>query len=631
MSANQASTVHRFGVYEFDPRRGELRKQGMRIRFEGQPVAILTMLLKRPGEVVPREELQKELWPADTFVDFEHSLNAAIKRLRAVLNDSADAPRYIETLPGRGYRLIAPVQGVSGSDKAAASVEAEPRGVSEAPARTRHRPIRIALVVAGLLVAGLAAWGWREWRHGIASQRPVPAIRSLAVLPLQNLTSDASEEYFADGMTDELITDLAQIHSLRVISRTSVMQFKQTKKKLPEIAAELNVDAVVEGSVVRSGPTVRVTAQLLDARQDRHLWASSYERQVADIVGLQGEVAKAIADQVRAKLTPEEDAILAKRRPTNPEAYDALLKGRFFLHRRNAAAEEKALGHLRRAVEIDPGYAEAWSELAACYASMGADVGVADRAKVLPEAHAAIAKALAIDGDLPEAHVTLAWIKLWYDWDWSGAEREFRRGIELNPNDSAAHRFYSQYLQVRKRFDEALEENKRAIDLAPLDILASVHLAWLYVDARQSEKAIEQSQKVLEMDPTFVGSWLFVAAAYEQQGKWPEAIAAWEKTKDMYGGTYLAGVAYASAMSGNRRQAEDARAKLIELSKHRYVSPLAFAQIDAALGDREAAFRRLERAYEERATGLIELGVGYRFDTLRSDPRFQELERRIGL
>jgi len=330
------------------------------------------------------------------------------------------------------------------------------------------------------------------------------------------------------------------------------------------------------------------------------------------------------------KLTPEEDARLAKRQPANPEAYDALLKGRFLWNKRNAAAAEKAIDYFREATGKDPGNAEAWAALAGCYASLGSDIGSIDPAKAAPEARAAVAKALELDPHLAEAHGTLAKIKLWYDWDWTGAEREFRRAIELNPNDSRNHMGYSQYLQVRKRFAEALEENRRAIDLAPLDILGSMHLAWLYFDAREADKTLAQSKRVLEMDPAFTGAYLFVARGYELQGKWPEAIAAYEQARDAYREPYLAGVAHAWAASGNGPQAEAALAKLREFSRQHYVRPLAFAGYYAALGDRDRAFEWLERGYRQRAPGLIELEVSYVWDNLRTDQRFHSLERRVG-
>jgi TolB-like protein/DNA-binding winged helix-turn-helix (wHTH) protein/Tfp pilus assembly protein PilF len=616
-----------FGVFELDLQTRELRKAGVKVRIQEQPLCVLVSLLERPGELVTRDELRQKLWESDTFVDFDTGLNKAITKIRDVLGDSAASPRFVETLPKRGYRFIAPTETPA------------PKEIAANPARPEKtaadQPRRSAFVYgsgAKLAVAGVAALllltvaVWLRWSRQSTPNR----IRSIAVLPLVNLSGDANQEYFADGMTDELITDLAQIHSLRVISRTSVMQFKQTKKSLPEIAAALNVDAVIEGSVLRSGNNVRVTAQLLDARHDRHLWAASYGREMADIIALQGEVAKAIADQVQVKLTPEEDARIAKRRPANPQAYDALLKGRFLFNRRNPAAAGMAIAYLREAAAKDPGNAEPWAALADCYTAMGADLGSADPAKVAPEARAAVAKALELDPNLAEAHGALAKIKLWYDWDWSGSQREFRRAIELNPNNSAIHLSYSSYFDMRKSFDEAFEENRRALDLAPLDILGSMHLAWLYRDSRQGDKTVQQSKRVLEMEPAFNGAYLFMAYGYELQGKWGEAIAAYERVKGPYQIAYLSGIARAWAASGNKGQAEAALTNLKDFSKQNYVSPLSFAAYYAALGDRDRAFDWLEKAYRQRTPSLISLEVNYFWDNLRNDPRFHSLEQRIG-
>jgi TolB-like protein/Tfp pilus assembly protein PilF len=476
-----------------------------------------------------------------------------------------------------------------------------------------------------LLLASLAAL----WRFKASRQSAAP-IRSLAVLPMENLSADPEQEYFADGMTDDLITNLAQIHSLRVISRTSVMQFKHTKKALPEIAAALNVDAVVEGSVSRSGNRVHITAQLVDARKERHLWAASYERQMEDILGLQTQVAKAIADQVKASLTPEEDARLANRPPRNPEAYDALLKGRFMMSRRDrdSARPRKALAYFQQAVEIDPNNAEAWAALGDCYASLGGDYGVDDPAVMRPKARAAIAKALELDPDLAEAYVGSGWLKM-FDWDEVGAERDFRRAIELNPNNSAAHRRYAFYLRWRKRFDEALEENKLAIDLAPLDIMPQIHLAAIYESAGMADKEIEQVNRVLELDPNYTIAYRRLGNAYAMKSQWPQAMAAYEHLKEINRADYLTSIAWTSAVSGNKHQAEAAMAELREFSRNNYVSPLFLAAYEARFGDRKVALRWLEKAYQERDPEMIDIKGDDRFANLRSDPRFQEIVQRV--
>lgn len=489
--------------------------------------------------------------------------------------------------------------------------------------QNRNKWLFAAVLIGTMLATLTALYVYSHLAHR-------PSIRSLAVLPLQNLSGDPNQEYFVDGMTDELITDLAQIHSLRVISRTSVMQYKGTHKGLPDIAAQLNVDAVVEGSVLRTDNEVRITVQLVDARRDQHLWAASYQREMNNVLALQGQMARSIADQINIRLTPEEGATLTSRRTTNPAAYDALLTGKYLFNRRNAADTEKAIDYLQQSVEIDPNNAEAWSTLAQCYTSLGSDLAAADPSKVIPRARAAIAKALELDANLAETHTALAWIKLWYDWDWKGSEQEFHRSLELNPNDSVAHREYSHYLQLRKRFDEAIAENNRAIELAPLDILPSIHLAWLYADARDGAKAVAQSEHVLQMDGDFTGAYLMLAAGYELQGRWSEAAAALQRVKTAYPHAYFAGVAYINAMSGNTAQAQASFAELIEFSHHNYVSALDFVTYYAAIGNRDKAFEYLNQAYRNHDTWLVTLEVNAGLDSLRSDPRFRDLERRVG-
>jgi TolB-like protein/DNA-binding winged helix-turn-helix (wHTH) protein/Flp pilus assembly protein TadD len=618
--------TYSFGPFLLEPTERRLVRDGRDLRLSPKVFETLVLLVERHGLLVDKDDLMKTLWP-ETFVE-EVTLARNISLLRKALGDTPgqDQSQYIETVSKRGYRFIAEVKEVyeQVAESNGSTEMGSDRGLPQKTS-TWWRRLPAWIVAAGfvlLVIGGVALW------RSIALRLSAVRINSLAVLPLENLSGDPDQEYFADGMTDELITDLAQIHSLRVISRTSVMQFKHTKKSLPEIAKDLNVDAVVQGSVSRSEQNVHITAQLLDAHQDRHLWAASYERRITDILGLQTQVAKAIADQVQANLTPQENARLTKHPPRNPEAYDALLKGRFLRNKRMANSL-RALPYFQQSVAIDPTDAEAWEELADSYAHLGADLGF-DPAVMGPQARAALAKALELDPDLASAHATSGWLKLWYDWDWAGAEREFRRAIELNPNDSAAHRYYAHYFRVLRRFDEALEEDRRALDLAPLDIFPHALLAWIYRDARLADKTIEQSKLLLETAPTFTGAYQYLGRGYELKGQWPEAMAAYEHLKESYSGAYWHGVIYLWAVTGKKNKIVPVLASMKEDARHDYISPMEFAECYAALGDREQAFEWLERAYREHATSMIHLEVNYYFDTLRTDPRFRDLERRVG-
>ena len=612
----------RFASFEANLRTGELRKGGTKLRLQGQPFQVLACLLESPGEMVTREDLQKRLWPGETFVDFDTGLNRAVNRIREILSDSAESPRYIETLPRRGYRFIAPVEAVG---LLAQVPEPAPAVLTPAPPQVPSKKAWLPLAVAGiLLLTGILVWSWWTTRYAR------PQFRSIAVLPLENLSGDPGQEYFADGMTEELITALAKIHSLKVISRTSVMRFKGARRPLNEIARALDVDAVVEGSVLQAGGKVRVTAQLLDARQDRHIWADSYERELTDVLALQGQVAKAVAEQIRTTLTPQEDASFSQNRPLNAEAYRKLLLGRFFFNKRNVPSVQKAVAYFEESVAADPNYAPAWASLALAYTSLGTDMEIVPPETVSAKARNAAAKAIAIDDSLAEAHDALAHIKMWFEWDWSGAEKEYRRAIDLDPNGGRGHRSYSALLRVTKRFDEAVAENKRAIELDPLDVLSRAHLAWIYCDQRHPKECLEQSRSVLEMEPSATAMYLFIGSAYAQQGNYTEALAAFEKAKDEYNPDYLVAMAVAWVNSGHKDRAEAALRQLQSLSSTRYLSPFAVAEVNAGLGNRDAAFAWLERAYRERAAGMVGLQVSIPLDPLRSDPRFVDLTRRVG-
>jgi len=618
--------TYEFGAFRLDPSERTLLRQGQSVPLTPKVFDTLVYLVENSGCLITKDDFMKQVW-ANAFVE-DAALAQTISQLRKALGDS----EMIETVPKKGYRFVGAVRTVEAVRQTVTPgpTTAEPKTKSlpgiDNQIRSKKKIRPWVWASAALIVLAVAGFFYAHER----SANTRPTIRSLAVLPLQNLSGDPNQEYFADGMTDELITDLAQIHSLRVISHTSVIQFKHTQKSLPEIAAQLNVDAVVEGSILRTGNNVRITAQLLDARRDQHLWAARYEREMSNVLELQGQVASSIADQINIKLTPEEGATLTSRRATNPAAYDALLTGKYLFNRRRVDDTEKAIAYLKHSLEIDPNSPEAWSALAYCYASLGSDMGAADPAKVIPAARAAIAKALQLDPNLAEAHTILAWTKLWYDWDWSGSEQEFRRSLELNPNDSVTHREYSHYLQLRRRFDEAIAQNKLAIELAPLDFLPAVHLAWVYVDAHDGAHAVAQSQHVLEMDPTVTGTYIMLAGGYELQGKWTEAAAAITKTRTSYPHEYFPEIAYIKAASAGRAQAQEALADLTEFARTNYVSPFKFAAYYAALSDRDKAFEYLEKAYRQHDTLLVSLDVNPHLDNLRSDPRFRELERRVG-
>ena len=411
----------RFGVFELDPRSGELRKHGLRVRLQEQPFQVLAMLVEHSGEVVTREELQKRLWPADTFVDFDHGLNKAINKIREALSDSAESPRFVETVARRGYRFLAEVKVVDAAPVHRPELATQPQPAAElddrpdladkpADAQTSSAVTawKISVLVLLILVASLAAWKIHSWN------RPSPVIRSLAVLPLESLSSDASQDYFADGMTDELISDLGQISALRVISRTSVMTYKHARKPLPQIARELNVDAVVEGTVLRSGDQVRITAQLIEASTDKHLWSQSYEGELRDTLALQNKVASAIADQIRINLNPQEQAALKNAKVVNPEAYESYLKGRYFWNKRTADGLKVALAYFNQAIDEDPKYAQAYSGLADTYALLGDwQYAVMTPKEALPKAKAVAIKALELDSALGEAHNSLAFCLGW--------------------------------------------------------------------------------------------------------------------------------------------------------------------------------------------------------------------------
>jgi TolB-like protein/DNA-binding winged helix-turn-helix (wHTH) protein/Tfp pilus assembly protein PilF len=655
MESLSSPRVVRFGLFEADLLTRELRKQGKQVRLQEQPFQVLACLLEKPGEMVTREELRQKLWPTDTFVDYDNSVNAAVNRLREALGDSAENPRFIETLTRRGYRFIAPVaSGATDRPKATSSVEPggavdgaqtdsstrertfveaarEPRSRVVHPGVPLQRRSSINLAVVLPILIGAIAIAWfvshRTWPlsgHGEQVQ-----IRSLAVLPLDNLSGDKDQEYFADGMTDALITDLGKVGAVRVISRTSVMHYKGTKKTLPVIAGELNVDAILEGAVLRSGDRVRITAQLIQATNDRHLWAESYERDLRDVLLLQSEVARDIADQIHLKLAHQDQKHLASVRLVNPEAHDEYLRGLYYFEKWTPAGTKVARDYFQKAIQKDSNYALAYAGLAATFV-FGSDLPLREAA---PQAREAATKALELDESLGEAHASLGQIRFSVDWDRVGAEKEFRRAIELNPNYAEAHHMYSHFLLALGRSQESLAESRRFLELDPVSPAANLHLGSHYLIARQYDQAITQELKTLQMDPNYAEAHRQLGDAYWHKAMYGEAVNEYEKELGLLGRkpADIANLRTAYLKSGWTGYLKaDIKRNLQEFEQGQ-ASPVDVAGDYALLGEPDQAFRWLEKGYQTRYEYLIYLKAEPAFDGLHSDHRYADLLRRIGL
>ncbi len=571
-----------FGPFEVDTRSGELRRGAVRIRLQEQPFQILVILLEHAGEVVMREDLIGRLWPDNTFVDFDRGLNKAINRLREALGDSADKPRFIETLPQRGYRFLA----------------------------------RVTVVA-------------REEEHGPMLPRHALRIDSLAVLPLDNLSGDPAQEYFSDGMTDELIGAISRIELLRVISRTSVMRYKGARKSLAEIARELRVDAVVEGSVMRSGERVRIITQLIYIPEDKHLWSGRYERELRDILQLQAEIAQEIASQIQRLIDPK---LLFPGRPMqiNPQAYELALKANYFFEKVTPMDLARSADLYRQAIAIDPTYAQAHANLSRAYFYQGL-FGLGPCGDLFPKAKTSALKALELDENVAAAQNALAAIHVLYDWDWANAESVCRRGVELRPCDAAARQHLADYMSIQARHDEAIAESRKALESNPISRVSMGHLGLLLYRARRYDESIAQCQKTLDIDQHYCNAMWFMALAQEQKGLLSLSIANLEQSVSLCGGPlFLALLSRAYALSGERTKALEILTRVKILSHETYVSPFDIAVIHIGVGDLTSAFGQLEEAYRQRVFRLVELTMPM-FDNLRPDPRWKDLVRRIGL
>ncbi len=605
----RAHTV-RFGPFQLDLGAAELRHNGTTIKLPEQPFQILTELVNHPGEVVTREELRQRLWRADTFVDFDHSLNAAVKRLREALDDSAEKPLYIETIPRHGYRLIVPLE----------AREAVPaaRGV------LRNRVIWsfAAIVALFAVAAGLI------WRHRVTERSPTVNIQSLAVLPLENLSGNSDDEYFADGMTEALITELGKLHALRVISRQSVMQYKGTSKTVQQIARELKVDAVVEGSALRAGSKVRITTQLIQANPERHLWSESYERDVKDVIALQGEMTQSIAHEIRLSLTESDQQRLAQVRAVSPEAYEAFLKGNYFLSR-NPQEIRKSVDFFQQVISMEPGYAPAYAGLAVAYLNLG-DRNLLPADEAHEKARPLIKKALSLDDTLSEAHTALAGL-LDTGWDWAGAEKEYRRAIELDPNNAHARHWYDMFLLEMGRIEEAVAENQRALQLNPTSRAINAALSVKLTYAGRYDEAVQQAKAGLDMDDHSAPAHFALGLAYTKRGMREQAISELKTAVDLtpgYSG-YRGVLAYSYGVFGQTNEACRVAEEIRQLVTRNSAGQTDLAVAYAACGRNDEALQRLEQAYREHAYSLASMKTDPTLEKLRPDPRFQDLLRRM--
>jgi TolB-like protein/DNA-binding winged helix-turn-helix (wHTH) protein len=619
-------------ILELDLRRYELRRGSSVLKLEKIPMELLILLVERRDQLVGREEIIGRLWGKDVFLDTEQGINTAIRKIRLILGDDPNDPRFLQTIVGKGYRFVGPIT-VVGTPPAVAPAPASVSATDEKTQPNRPQTTlrwKLLTFAAVFILAGAAVAIFRYF-DGIR-WFPRPPVHSIAVLPLKNLSGNPADEYFADGMTDELITNLAKISALRVTSYTSVSKYKTASKPLPQVAQELQVDGIVEGSVLRSGDQVRITAQLIYAPRDQHLWAEEYQRYVRDVLYLQREVARDIAEQVRVTLTPNERNRLATAGAVDPAAYESYLRGRSFWNQRSEASLLKAIDQFNKAIDVDAGYAPAYSGLADCYTTLGY-LSYLDPLDTFPRARDAATKALELDPSLAEAHTSLAYYNLYHAWKWTEAENEFKKAIELNPNYATAHDWYSYYLMAMGRFDEAWKEVNRAHELDPLSVTISTDIGFNYYYRHNYDEAINQLRATLSVSPTFPLAHLWLGRTYQQKKMYAEAIDEFNKTDAALPGwvVTIAGMGHAYGEWGHQADAKEELIRLNQMAREKYVTPYGVALVYAGLGDKDQAFVWLNKAVAGRSHWLVWLNRDPRWDRLRSDPRFADLRKRVGL
>lgn len=625
-----SDTIRFGGDFELDVRLQKLRRAGRTLKLEHVPMEILLLLIEQNGQLVTREQIIARVWGTDVFLDTDNSINGAIRKVRQVLKDDPEQPRFIQTITGKGYRFIAPV----------ADADPEPVPVLSPP------PVPVASVVEGsrkgssiwwwvlpgtavvlLAILGYFRWSPSRSQAALSGQRTM-----LAVLPFENLTGDADQEYFSDGMTEEMISQLGGLDPahIGVIARTSVMHYKHSPEKLQQIARELGVQYVLEGSVRGDADKVRITAQLIQMRDQTHLWARQYDRETKDVLVLQSEIATEISDEIRSALG-ERKPIAPTVEPTlSPQAYEAYnlyLKGQYFLNKRTIVGFHEAINYFQQATEKDPSDARAYAGLAGAYTLIASYQG-SPAEEFASRAHAAARRALQLDDSLPEAHAAYALIVQNHDYDWRMAEEEFKRAIELNPNYATGHHWYAEHLAWRGRFDEALRESERARQLDPLSLIIAADNAAILYYSRQYDRAIAQFKVVRELDPDFPrGAVIF--SAYMQKGMFEEARAVIDKPG--VNPWQLSNMTYLYGRAGESAKARQKIKELLELNQRQPVDPIVVVQAYIGMGNNDEAIAWLEKAYLQHSNNLTALNVEPVYDPLRGDPRFQNLLRRVGL
>jgi TolB-like protein/DNA-binding winged helix-turn-helix (wHTH) protein/Flp pilus assembly protein TadD len=616
-----------FGIFQLDNRTGELRKGGVRLRLQGQPLQVLSILLRAGGQVVTREELHSAIWPGQSFGDIDHALNKAIARLRDVLDDSAKAPRYIETLPSIGYRFIVESVIVSSPANRADTASAN---TDVPPANEFHISRSLWWSLAVLIIAAFTAAGvfrWMNPRHSIGEGSRAQRI---AVLPFKNLSGDAAQDYFTDGTTDEIITELGKNSSLQVLSRTSVVAIQSSGKSLPEIANQLEVGHILEGAVLRSGERVRVTVQLIEARDDHHIWAQDYDRDLHEVLRLQADIARDVAEHVDAKIAIRNGESSGSSRQVDPEAHQLVLKGMQQCMQEATKSMQACVETLQQAVAKDPSYARAHGDLSVAYEWL-VSAGLMSPQVGMPKAKAEALKAIELDPDMASGHFALGMVLADYEWDWPNAEREFRRAIAIRPSSGMAHHSLGFYLVTRGRFQEAAEQFQKCVDLDPLVGPHHAHLGMMLAKIGDLDAAERQFREALLLSPNSAEVHSAIGYSYLEQKRYNESIVEYERARALSQDEVEGYLGFAYLAAGRKQDGLNMLHRLQKLSASQYVDPYQLAILYAGLGDRQHALQCLENAYEKRSESMTGIATELAFAGFGSDARFQQLVQRMGL